>query len=144
MKVTVPSSHWSNSSCNAGGHSLASPELQRVLGASCWAWCTWLTAHKKCAVVHVLELWCQVEGLLEEVSRLRGIGDGMKEISWIISETLQEPKLSTMVAEHAPDRFKSGNTLNGESCPGDSWQQEDGFCSTQKLAVMAYIQCPHC
>lgn len=39
------------------------------LGASCWAWCTWLTAHKKCAVVHISELCCQVEELLEEVSR---------------------------------------------------------------------------
>ena len=89
--------------------------------------------------MHVLELCCQVEELLEEVSRLRGIREGMKEINWIVCETLQlqEPKPSTMVPEHAPATFEGGNALDGEGCPGDSWQQEDGSCSTQKLAVMA-------
>lgn len=143
--ATVPSSHWSNNSCNAGGHSLASPELQRVLGGLLLGLVHLADSPQEvCSCTHlgaVLPSGGAAGGGQQE---MRGIGDGMKEINWIISETLQEPKLSTMVAEHVPDRFKSGNTLNGESCPGDFWQQEDGFCSTQKLAVMAYIQCPHC
>lgn len=94
-------------------------------------------ACKRCMVLHVLELCCQGEELLEEVSRLCGIREGMKETNWIISETLQEPRPSTMVAEHAAARFESGNALDGEGCPDDFWQQKDGSCSTQKLAVMA-------
>lgn len=86
-------------------------------GASGWqpARGVWLCTSWSCAA--------KLEELLEEVSRLRGTRKGMKEIDWIISETLQlqEPKHSTMVVKCAPARFGSGNALDGEGCPGDSW-----------------------
>ena len=96
--------------------------------------------------MYASELCCQVGELLEEVSRQRGIRQSMAEINWIISETLQlqDAKPSAVVADCVPARCKSGNALGDEGCPGDSWQQEDGSCSTQKHAAMAYVQRPHC
>lgn len=89
MKVTVPSSHWSNNSCNAGGHSLASPELQRVLGGLLLGLVHLADSPQEvCSCTHlgaVLPSGGAAGGGQQE---MRGIGDGMKEINWIISETL--------------------------------------------------------